>query len=36
MITVHITALTSKGYIIKQPSLKDKRAYYILPTKKGL
>ena len=32
MITAHLTSLASKGYITKQPSLEDKRAYYILPT----
>lgn len=36
MITAHLTSLANKEYIIKQPSLEDKRAYYILPTKKGL
>lgn len=36
MITAHITSLMDKGYIIKQPSQEDKRAYYILPTEKGL
>ena len=36
MITTHITSLESKGYITKEPSLQDKRAYYILPTNKGL
>lgn len=36
MITTHITSLESKGYITKEPSLQDKRAYYILPTDKGL
>ena len=36
MITAHITSLTNKGYITKQPSTEDKRAYYILPTQKGL
>lgn len=35
MITAHLTSLTSKGYIIKQPSSEDKRGYYILPTEKG-
>lgn len=36
MITAHITSLMNKGYIVKQPSLEDKRAYYILPTEKGI
>lgn len=36
MITAHLTSLINKGYIIKQPSPEDKRAYYILPTEKGL
>ncbi len=36
MITAHLTVLTRKGYITKQPSPEDKRAYYILPTQKGL
>lgn len=36
MITAHITSLMNKGYIRKEPSLEDKRAYYIRPTEKGL
>lgn len=36
MITAHLTSLTNKGYITKQPSLEDKRVCYILPTSKGL
>ena len=36
MITSHLTSLTNKGYITKQPSLEDKRAYYIMPTEKAL
>ena len=36
MITAHITSLTAKGYITKQLSEADKRAYYILPTDKAL
>ena len=36
MMTAHITSLMDKGYIIKRPSQEDKRAYYILPTEKGL
>ena len=35
MITVHLTSLMNKGYITKQHSLEDKRAYYILPTEKA-
>lgn len=35
MITAHITSLESKGYITKEPSNQDKRAYYILPTEKA-
>ena len=36
MITAHITSLKSKGYITQEPCSQDKRAYYILPTDKGL
>ena len=36
MITAHLTSLMKKGYITKQPSPEDKRAYYILPTEKAL
>ena len=36
MITAHITSLVNKGYIMKQPSTEDKRAYYILPTQRGV
>lgn len=36
MITAHLTSLVNKGYIVKQPSPEDKRAYYIFPTEKGL
>ena len=36
MITTHIRSLESKGYITKEPCSQDKRAYYILPTDKGL
>ena len=36
MITAHLTSLLNKGYITKQPSPEDKRAYYILPTEKAL
>ena len=35
MITAHLTSLANKGYIAKQPSPEDKRAYYILPTEKA-
>lgn len=35
MITAHITSLESKGYITKDPSAPDKRAYYIRPTDKA-
>lgn len=36
MMTAHINSLESKGYITKEPCSQDKRAYYILPTDKGL
>lgn len=36
MITTHIRALESKGYVTKSPSPQDKRAYYILPTDRAL
>lgn len=36
MITAHLAALTKKGYIKKQPSPDDKRAFYVLPTEKAL
>lgn len=36
MITAHLTALAGKGYIIKERSQEDKRAYYVLPTEKAL
>lgn len=36
MITAHLTSLTDKGYITKEPSKDDKRAYHILPTEKAL
>ena len=35
MITAHLTSLLNKGYIEKQPSEEDKRAYYVLPTEKA-
>lgn len=36
MITAHLTSLSEKGYIMKQPSSEDKRSFYILPTEKAL
>lgn len=36
MITAHLASLSGKGYIIKQQSSEDKRAYYVLPTEKAL
>lgn len=36
MITAHLSALLEKGYIIKEQSSVDKRAFYILPTEKAL
>lgn len=36
MMTAHISSLEIKGYITKEPCSQDKRAYYILPTDKGL
>lgn len=36
MITAHLAALSKKGYITKQPSSEDKRAFYVLPTEKAL
>lgn len=36
MITAHLAALSKRGYIIKQQSLEDKRAFYVLPTEKAL
>ena len=35
MITAHLTSLANKGYLTKQRSLEDKRAYYIVPTEKA-
>ena len=35
MITAHIVSLVNKGYITKNPSPTDKRAYNILPTEKA-
>lgn len=36
MITAHLTSLSEKGYITKEQSAEDKRAYYIIPTEKAL
>lgn len=36
MITALLISLEEKGYITKEPSKDDKRAYYILPTEKAL
>lgn len=36
MITAHLTSLSEKGYITKEQSPEDKRAYYIIPTEKAL
>lgn len=36
MITAHITSLKNKGFVKKSPSTEDKRAYYVLPTKKAI
>lgn len=36
MITALLTSLADKGYIIKEQSAEDKRAYYVLPTEKAL
>lgn len=36
MITALLTALAEKDYITKEPSVEDKRAYYIIPTEKAL
>lgn len=35
MITAHITALEKKGYIYKDFALKDKRSFYVMPTKQA-
>ncbi len=35
MITAHITALLNKGYVAKEPSSSDKRAYFLRPTESG-
>lgn len=36
MITAHMTSLSEKGYITKQPCSEDRRVYYVLPTQKAL
>lgn len=36
MITAHITVLKGKGYVEKEASSSDKRAYYVLPTEKAI
>ena len=36
MITAHLTSLAEKGYITKEQSASDKRAYYILLTEKAV
>lgn len=36
MITALLTSLAEKGYITKEPSKDDKRAYYIIPSEKAL
>lgn len=36
MITAHLTSLVEKGYITKERSTTDKRAYHIIPTEKAL
>lgn len=36
MITAHLTSLSEKGYITKEQSKDDKRAYYIIPTEKAM
>lgn len=36
MIAAHIQVLLKKGYIYKEPSLEDKRSFYVLPTDKAL
>lgn len=35
MVTAYLSSLSSKGYITKQCSETDKRAYYIIPTEKA-
>lgn len=36
MIAAHIQVLLKKGYIYKEPSLEDKRSFYVLPTDKAV
>ena len=36
MITALLASLAENGYITKEPSKDDKRAYYIIPTEKAL
>lgn len=36
MIAAHIQVLSKKGYIYKEPSLEDKRSFYVLPTEKAM
>ena len=35
MITTHLAVLSKKGYITKEPSREDKRAYFVLLTPKA-
>lgn len=35
MITAHLNSLAEKGYITKEQSADDKRAWYVLPTEKA-
>lgn len=35
MITAHLAVLSKKGYITKEPSREDKRAYFVLLTPKA-
>lgn len=36
MITAHLSSLLEKGYITKEQSQEDKRAFYVLPTEKAM
>lgn len=36
MITAHLASLADKGYITKEQSASDKRAYYVLPSEKAV
>lgn len=36
MISAHLRVLEKKGYIVKEPSNEDKRAYYIMLSEKGM